>query len=477
MGKQTGSISFEATGGFNSYAKQNYATLSQIKGQFATSTTSANDAAKVATIIPSNTGWELYSGATVTVKFSNANSATGTLTLNVNGSGAKEIRDYNGNNLEQAARAWSAGAAMALTYDGTYWRIQDSNLIERIHTAETEINQTATSITSLASMQDTYTKPDGTSGTNSMKTYVDQTAEGINTTISGMQTDISNKANGSTVTALSNKVNTISDTVDGHTQTISSVQSMLETKADSSTVSTLTTRVSNVEQDVSGFKTTVSETYATKTELSTETSNRQTAIQQSADAINLNVSQSYAKTQSRGEQLVTNGSGIMGDNTNFSALTFDSSKANGSAGSFTIPNSSAYVVPKTDEFFPIDPTKKYRLSVDAISANGVTKLYSFPNFYDSDKLEITASNHMYLSDVMTLTQPLSDGDTVVYLDDVSSIKSSSLASRDYGFIFWDYTNRSGYTWPEKTYSRNVTNQVFDYSGVDFENNTVTLLAA
>lgn len=41
----------------------------------------------------------------MTVKFSNANSATGTLTLNVNSSGAKEIRDYNGNNLEQAARA------------------------------------------------------------------------------------------------------------------------------------------------------------------------------------------------------------------------------------------------------------------------------------------------------------------------------------------------------------------------------------
>ena len=56
MGKQTGSISFEATGGFNSYAKQNYATLSQIKGQFATSTTGANTAEKVATIVPSNTG-------------------------------------------------------------------------------------------------------------------------------------------------------------------------------------------------------------------------------------------------------------------------------------------------------------------------------------------------------------------------------------------------------------------------------------
>ena len=56
MGKQTGSISFESTGAISQHVKQNYATLSQIKGQFATSTTGANTAAKVATIVPSNTG-------------------------------------------------------------------------------------------------------------------------------------------------------------------------------------------------------------------------------------------------------------------------------------------------------------------------------------------------------------------------------------------------------------------------------------
>ena len=56
MSTQTGSISFEATGGFNSYARQNYATLSQIKGQFATCGTGAATAAKVATIVPADSG-------------------------------------------------------------------------------------------------------------------------------------------------------------------------------------------------------------------------------------------------------------------------------------------------------------------------------------------------------------------------------------------------------------------------------------
>ena len=178
----------------------------------------------------------------MTVKFTSKNTAAAP-TLNVNGTGAKPIKDYEGDDLTKAAREWPEGAAVAFTYDGSSWRVQDSNLMERVHTAETEINQTATSITSLASMQDTYTKPDGTSGTNSMKTYVDQTAEGINTTISSMQTDISNKADGSTVTTLNNRVNTISDTVDGHTSSISSITTNMTTKADKSAAIIETTQL------------------------------------------------------------------------------------------------------------------------------------------------------------------------------------------------------------------------------------------
>lgn len=102
MSTQTGSISFESTKGLQSYAKQNYATLSQIKGQFATCGTGASTTAKVATIVPTDSGWTLYEGATVTVKFTSKNT-TSAPTLNVNGTGAKAIKDYNGNNLTKAA--------------------------------------------------------------------------------------------------------------------------------------------------------------------------------------------------------------------------------------------------------------------------------------------------------------------------------------------------------------------------------------
>ena len=211
MSTQTGSISFEAAGGFNSYAKQNYATLSQIKGQFATCGTGAATAAKVATVVPTDSGWTLYDGATITVKFTSKNTAAAP-TLNVNGTGAKPIKDYAGNDLVQAAREWPEGAAMALTYDGSSWRVQDSNLMERVHIAETKINQTATSITSLATLEDTYTKPDGTVGTNSIKSQFIQTANAIDAKVDkdGVIASINasvEEENGSQIKISADKVN------------------------------------------------------------------------------------------------------------------------------------------------------------------------------------------------------------------------------------------------------------------------------
>ena len=240
MTTQTGSISFESAGGLQSYAKQNYATLSQIKGQFATCGTDASTAAKVATIVPTNSNWTLYEGATVTVKFTSENTATAP-TLNVNGTGAKPIKDYAGNALTSAAYNWPEGAAMALTYDGSSWRIQDSDLIERVHTAETEINQTATSITSLATLEDTYTKPDGTIGTNSIKSQFTQTANAINAKVDkdGVIASINasvEEENGSQIKISADKVNIEGATIFSSGRL--STTSLNNTYATSSTVNT-----------------------------------------------------------------------------------------------------------------------------------------------------------------------------------------------------------------------------------------------
>lgn len=74
-------------------------------------------------------GFTLYNGATVTVKFNNANTAT-TPTLNVNGTGAKTIKSYTGAALTAAEYKWVAGSAITFVYDGSYWRMQDGGALQ-----------------------------------------------------------------------------------------------------------------------------------------------------------------------------------------------------------------------------------------------------------------------------------------------------------------------------------------------------------
>ena len=71
-----------------------------LRGTFATSSTIAGTAAKIATIFPENNNFELYTGATITVKFIN-NNTTSAPTLNINSTGAKPIKTYSGAALSE----------------------------------------------------------------------------------------------------------------------------------------------------------------------------------------------------------------------------------------------------------------------------------------------------------------------------------------------------------------------------------------
>ena len=57
---------------------------------------------------------------------------------------------------------------MALTYDGTYWRIQDSKLMERIYSAETSIEQNAQDISLRATKEEVNTAIDDVKITKSI---------------------------------------------------------------------------------------------------------------------------------------------------------------------------------------------------------------------------------------------------------------------------------------------------------------------
>jgi hypothetical protein len=83
---------------------------------YAECSTAAATTAKTASIVAGT--FTLAKGARVTVKFTNANSASNP-TLNINSSGAKNIR-YCGTNLA-SSQYWSAGQAVEFVYDGSYW--------------------------------------------------------------------------------------------------------------------------------------------------------------------------------------------------------------------------------------------------------------------------------------------------------------------------------------------------------------------
>lgn len=89
--------------------------------QYGTCATAAATAAKV--VVQAN--FALYTGATVYVKFTYANTVANP-TLNVNSTGAKAIRAYGAALTATSIYNWTAGSIVTFVYDGTYWNISDS---------------------------------------------------------------------------------------------------------------------------------------------------------------------------------------------------------------------------------------------------------------------------------------------------------------------------------------------------------------
>ena len=94
---------------------------------YCTCATAAATVAKVANLQDSSSNtFTLMTGITVHVKFTYSNTASSP-TLNVNGTGAKAIKQYGTTAASTSvATSWRAGAIVPLTYDGTNWVINSS---------------------------------------------------------------------------------------------------------------------------------------------------------------------------------------------------------------------------------------------------------------------------------------------------------------------------------------------------------------
>lgn len=172
-----------------------------------------------------------------------------------------------------------------------------------------------------------------------------------------------------------------------------------------------------------------------------------------------------------GDNLIVNGYGDFGDNTNFNNYVFDFENRYNNNPIFKINKKGTYSI--CNERIPIDINKSYEFSMNLKSDNG-GRIYLGWVEYDIDGFNIVAKHAMGFSQTTTsLIKDLNNGDTVVYLESTSNWVDSAFMYQN-GLIFWNYKDSTGYTYPEGVYSRNSWGNLYSSSDVNKSNNTIKL---
>lgn len=237
-----------------------------------------------------NFSWVLIEDSDVTAALQRLDAAEG----NING--LLQFQSTTG--------AWITDTDGALTSLRSRTTAVETSLGDKVEASDfSSLTQTVNGIsTNLTSLSNTVSgKADGSTVTtlSNRVNNISNTVDGHTSTISSLQSTVSTKADSSTVSTLSQKVNDVSDTVDGHTQTISAMEEEIDTKADGSTVTTLSNTVSTVSNTVSGHTNSISTLTQTTNSLGTRLSTAEGSISTQAGQIALkaNSSDVYTKTQ------------------------------------------------------------------------------------------------------------------------------------------------------------------------------------
>lgn len=176
--------------------------------------------------------------------------------------------------------------------------------------------------------------------------------------------------------------------------------------------------------------------------------------------------------QSRVGGLVTNGTGLLKNNENFSQFTFDPAEAYSGFGSFKITGSNQ--VTTMDEVIPVDPNGTYEFSFATKVEDGTktTKMYALVDCLDIDGSQILPMHVKTYA--VTLAEDLEAASTTIKIipEDVAKLKAAAGWRWGSGELMYiangKYTSQSGYHYPEGTYSRNILN------GSGVANNKTTL---
>ena len=178
------------------------------------------------------------------------------------------------------------------------------------------------------------------------------------------------------------------------------------------------------------------------------------------------------------KNLIENGYGEMGNNTNFTSLIYKTDTPLSTISGSFYREGNTYKAIESINYAEIDSAKKYHYSFYAKNM-GNLEASSFIGFkeYDDDKQWIESRNIMYVANTLTkLTKDLHSGDTVVYIDDLSNFKNIN-GQYSSGLIFWNYCNSTGYCYEPETYSQNVYLNIFDFANVNTSENAITLKSA
>ena len=187
-----------------------------------------------------------------------------------------------------------------------------------------------------------------------------------------------------------------------------------------------------------------------------------------------------ARVASKGTDLVTNGSGLLGSNYNFSALDYSATDApTGANGSFVIKNTNAQGQ-MIDEYIPFDPLKKYKFSFQARQtvAGATNRMYGFVSPFDAANASIAPQHYMYIAGTTTtLAADLKPGDTTIQLTSSANWygqagKNAGTSTHLRGVVIWNYVDPAGKAWAPETYSRNSYLNLWADGGI--VGNTITL---
>jgi type II secretory pathway pseudopilin PulG len=171
--------------------------------------------------------------------------------------------------------------------------------------------------------------------------------------------------------------------------------------------------------------------------------------------------------------LVLNGSGEMRNATNFPLYTFVPVPVGSAPGFFRYRGAS--VGGTVSEAIPIDSSRTYGLSFDARATQEVpTQLLMAVMAYDEDGHQFPYGHHHRIAD-SRLAEPLTPGDTVVYLNGVAGWMDGGTSTAGHRTLaIWGYRSGRGTEFGEYTYTRRVWSNAWQPFALDRAKNTIPL---